>query len=69
MTRTIVFTVALCLLPVAGDWNGDGRDDLGVYDPASALFRLRNSLTPGNPDAQFQFGPRRKGWKPIAGAW
>ncbi len=25
-------------LPIAGDWNGDGRDDIGVYRPASAAF-------------------------------
>jgi glucose/arabinose dehydrogenase len=56
-------------LPVAGDWNGDGRDGVGVYDPASGVFRLRNDLSAGNPDAQFKFGPRRSGWKPLAGVW
>jgi hypothetical protein len=54
---------------LAGDWNGDGRDGVAVYDPASAVFRLRNALSAGSPDAQFRFGPRRGGWKPIAGAW
>ena len=54
---------------MVGDWDGDGRDGVGVYDPASAVFRLRNSLTSGNPDAQFRFGPRKQGWKPIAGSW
>ena len=52
-----------------GDWNGDGKDDVGVYDPAMAIFRLRNSLSAGSPDAQFKFGTKRQGWKPIAGSW
>ena len=42
-------------LPVAGDWNGDGRDGLGVYDPASAVFRLQQFAQPrGQPDALFR---------------
>ena len=56
-------------LPVAGDWDGDGRDGVGVYDPPTAVFRLRNALGAGGHDAQFRFGPRRGGWKPLAGAW
>ncbi|WBQ04362.1 hypothetical protein [Kribbella sp. CA-293567] len=27
--------------PVAGDWNGDGSDDIGVYRTADANFDLR----------------------------
>ena len=56
-------------LPVTGDWDGDGKDGLGLYDPASALFRLKNAVTLGNPDFQFRAGPRNGGWKPIAGVW
>ncbi len=56
-------------LPVTGDWNGDGKDGIGLYDPASAIFRLKNALTSGNPDLQFRTGPRNGGWKPIAGVW
>ena len=56
-------------LPVAGDWDGDGRDGIGVYDPPTAVFRLKNALAAGAPDAQFRFGPRGGGWKPLAGAW
>ena len=58
-------------LPVTGDWDGDGKDGIGVYDPASAVFRLENSAILGNatPDLQFRVGPRNGGWKPIAGVW
>ena len=27
-------------VPVIGDWNGDGRDEIGVHRPASRLFHL-----------------------------
>ena len=34
-------------LPVTGDWNGDGRTDLGVYDKATATFTLRTVTADG----------------------
>ena len=43
-------------MPVVGDWNGDGRDTLGLWDDHSATFYLRNSNTPGPPDAQVRNG-------------
>lgn len=27
-------------LPIAGDWNGDKRDEFGLFDPATRTFRL-----------------------------
>ena len=56
-------------IPLAGDWDGDGRDSAGFYDPARSLFRLRNSLSPGTSDILFAFGPRNAGWLPVAGDW
>ena len=28
-------------LPVAGDWDGDGRTDVGVWAPDRAMYSLR----------------------------
>ncbi|HYO14062.1 MAG TPA: PQQ-dependent sugar dehydrogenase [Thermoanaerobaculia bacterium] len=56
-------------LPVAGDWDGNGRDGVGAYDARTGTFRLRNSLNAGAADAAFLFGPRRGGWRPLAGNW
>ena len=56
-------------LPVAGDWDGDGIDAVGLYDPATAVWYLRNSHTGGNADLTFNFGPPDAGWCPIAGDW
>jgi glucose/arabinose dehydrogenase len=56
-------------IPLAGDWDGDGRDTVGFYDPARSLFRLRNSLSRGVSDVLFAFGPRNAGWLPVVGDW
>lgn len=63
----VVYFGAAGWLPVTGDWNGDGIDTLGVYDPATGVMYLRNSNTPGNPDYIFAFGS--PGDKPFAGRW
>jgi hypothetical protein len=51
-------------LPITGDWNGDGRTDLGVKYPGARKFRLRHSdgtvttvLFGGNMD------------RPVTGDW
>src|SRR5262245_29642768 len=36
--------------PIVGDWDGDGNDTAGVYDPATGVFFLRNSNSSGAPD-------------------
>jgi hypothetical protein len=51
---------------IVGDWNGDGRDSIGVFDPSTATWYLRNSNSPGAPDiAPFQYGA--PGWIPVVG--
>ncbi len=52
-------------VPVAGDWDGDGRDSIGVY--RNGTFFLRNSNTAGFADLQFPFGA--PGDRPIVGDW
>jgi hypothetical protein len=32
------------LVPLAGDWDGDGRDTVGAYDPATRQFTLWSAL-------------------------
>jgi glucose/arabinose dehydrogenase len=56
-------------LPLAGDWDGDGRDSVGFYDPARGLFRLRDLLSPGVAQYLFRFGPPNAGWLPVTGDW
>ncbi|HYT93264.1 MAG TPA: Ig-like domain-containing protein, partial [Gemmataceae bacterium] len=55
-------------VPVAADWDGDGKTTVGVFDTASAQWQLRNSNAPGAPDiAAFAFGVGT--WSPVVGNW
>ena len=56
-------------LPIAGDWNSDGTDTIGLFDPTNGIFYLRNSNTDGVADVTFAFGPKPGAAKPIAGDW
>ncbi len=52
-------------IPVAGDWNGDGVDSVGIY--RDGKFFLRNSNSTGIADLEFPFGA--PGDFPIVGDW
>jgi hypothetical protein len=59
--------------PIAGDWNGDGKDDVGVYREATAqktpsefLLRVPGAGGTFNTDVHF-FGSQ--GDVPLAGDW
>ncbi|HXU32865.1 MAG TPA: S8 family serine peptidase, partial [Thermoanaerobaculia bacterium] len=57
---------------ISGDWNGDGVDTLGRFDPATSIFSLRNSNTSGAPEITFSFevaGALPANLVPIAGDW
>ncbi len=53
--------------PVAGDWNGDGRDTVGTYRPGNNQFYLMNTNSTGHADYNFAYGGA--GYRPIAGDW
>lgn len=55
-------------LPVSGDWDGDGVDTVGLYDPVNSVFYLTNT-TNGQATMVFGFGAPAAGWKPVAGDW
>jgi hypothetical protein len=55
-------------LAVAGDWDGDGVDTVGLYDPVDSVFYLTNT-TNGQATTMFGFGAPAAGWTPIAGDW
>jgi hypothetical protein len=59
-----VFNVASAI-PYAGDWVGDGVSRPGFL--GGGVANLRNSLTTGNADVTFPYGP--DGGRPIAGKW
>jgi Subtilase family len=53
--------------PISGDWNGDGRDTIGVYRPSNLSFYLRNTNSAGAPDYSFTYG--LKAGTPVVGDW
>jgi extracellular elastinolytic metalloproteinase len=57
------------LIPVVGDWNGDGVTTIGVYNPTSGFFFLRNANSPGPADIVVGFGPGGANFVPVVGDW
>jgi dipeptidyl aminopeptidase/acylaminoacyl peptidase len=53
--------------PVAGDWDGDGIDEIGLHRETTGFFYYRNTLTTGIADGQFYFG--NPGDRFVAGDW
>ena len=53
-------------LPIAGDWTGLGRYELGLFHPSTATFSLETQLGNG-PNIIFAFGSA--GDLPVAGHW
>jgi uncharacterized protein YkwD len=42
--------------PVAGDWDGDGMDEIGLHRESTGLFHWRNTLDTGAASGQIIFG-------------
>lgn len=55
--------------PLGGDWDGDGRSDIGLYNPATGSFYLKNALGGGAANYAFKFGPAGRNWVPLSGDW
>src|SRR5690606_36321936 len=52
-------------LPIAGDFNGNGKATAGLYHQATGTFFLKNTNAPGAADIVFSFGPAGADWLPI----
>jgi hypothetical protein len=67
--RTVSIPYCHYCLPISGDWDGDGYDDVGLYLPNSNTFRLYllNNSTTATFYKDVALG--RKGDSPIAGDW
>ena len=53
--------------PVAGDWDGDGIDEVGLHRESTGFFYWRNTLTTGVADGEIFFGD--PGDRFVAGDW
>jgi subtilisin-like proprotein convertase family protein len=54
-------------IPLRGDWDNNGTETAGAYDPVSGCFFFRNANTPGPADIIACFGP--PGATPLVGDW
>ncbi len=57
--RTQVTSFSLAIdLPLVGDWNGDGFDEIGAYRPSSQrfYFDMDGNLQYGAPDFGYTWG-------------
>lgn len=55
-------------VPVAADWEGDGRLEPGVYRPSANRWFIDRKLS-GKPDLVFSLPGMRPDDVPVAGAW
>jgi hypothetical protein len=56
-------------VPVAGDWNGDGRDGIGTYNLATGQWMLKQVAGTGDADAGvFTYGTANATY-PVVGDW
>jgi polysaccharide lyase-like protein len=58
-------------IPVAGDWNGDGRDGIGLYRPSTGTWFLLNTAVNGavNPPSDIVTHYGISSDLPVAGDW
>ncbi|MEA3503264.1 MAG: peptidase C1, partial [Actinomycetota bacterium] len=56
-------------VPIAGDWDGDGVDTIGVYRPSTRMVYLLNDLGHAAPDISFFYSGAAAGDKIVAGDW
>jgi hypothetical protein len=55
-------------MPIVGDWNGDRRDDVGLFDESNGWFHL--AVLPSGPTpVSFPFGVGGGLEVPVAGDW
>lgn len=52
---------------LSGDWDGDGTDSIGAFDPETNAFFLKNTNSSGASDQTFVFGA--PGDLPVVGDW
>jgi hypothetical protein len=59
-------------VPVAGDWNGDRKDEVGLYlddEKRFQLLAIDEDQAVVRHDLTFQGLPDASSWRPVAGHW
>jgi hypothetical protein len=66
-TRPVIRYGNSPMVPITGDWDGDGSDTVSTYDPTAGRFFISN--TPATGQAQFTFLYGNPGGVPFVGDW
>jgi hypothetical protein len=56
-------------IPLVGDWDGNGTETVGLYNPSTSMFYLSNSNSSQIADVSFVYGPANSGEIPLVGDW
>jgi FG-GAP-like repeat len=63
-------------IPLVGDWDGDGKDTIGMYEPVvgswnegEGIFHLRNGNSSGTTDVSFAYTWANAAEIPLVGDW
>jgi hypothetical protein len=56
-------------VPLAGDWNGDKKDTVGLYDPATRTVYLNNRIDGSITNLVVYSLPASVTAVPVAGNW
>ncbi|MEU6789393.1 CHAP domain-containing protein [Nonomuraea angiospora] len=66
-TRPVVAYGNSPMIPIRGDWDGDGKDTVSSFDPTTATFYLSNTPETGAASYTFRYGDA--GAAPLVGDW
>ena len=56
-------------IPIAGDWDGDGVDTVGVYRPSTKMVYLINDFSNNEADISFNYSGTASGDRIVVGDW
>jgi hypothetical protein len=66
-TRPVIHYGQSPMIPIVGDWDGDGTDTVSTYDPTGARFYVSNDPASGQHQYTFAYG--NAGATPLVGDW
>ncbi|WP_434094139.1 CHAP domain-containing protein [Nonomuraea wenchangensis] len=66
-TRPVIAFGNSPMVPIRGDWNGDGKDTVSAFDPTTGTFYISDTPESGQASYTFRYGD--PGAVPFVGDW